>query len=50
VILRDARTAETISFARGGRVTVPIPRGDVQAIASDGARSTLFQSGARPIR
>jgi hypothetical protein len=37
VMVRDARSGEVVSFARGGRATVPIT--GVELIASDGVRS-----------
>ena len=42
VMVRDARSGEVISFARGGRATVPLT-GEVELVASDGVRS-------RPVR
>jgi len=41
-MVRDARSGEVISFARGGRATVPLT-GEVELVASDGVRS-------RPVR
>jgi hypothetical protein len=38
VMVRDARSGEVLSFARGGRTTVT-PTGDVELVASDGVRS-----------
>jgi hypothetical protein len=38
VMVRDARSGEVLSFARGGRATVPVG-GEVELTASDGVRS-----------
>jgi hypothetical protein len=43
VMVRDARSGEVISFARGGRATVPLT-GDVELVASDGVRSRLVKA------
>jgi hypothetical protein len=39
VMVRDARSGEVLSFARGGSVTVPATGGDLELVASDGVRS-----------
>jgi hypothetical protein len=40
VMVRNARTGEVLSFARGGSVTVPADGGEVELVMSDGVRST----------
>jgi hypothetical protein len=50
VMLRDARTGDIVSFARGGRSTVPVPAAALQAVASDGVRSTVFGATTLPER
>jgi hypothetical protein len=39
VMVRDARSGEVLSFARGGSVTVPGTGADLELVASDGVRS-----------
>jgi hypothetical protein len=39
VMVRDARSGEVLSFARGGSVTVPVTGADLELVASDGVRS-----------
>lgn len=39
VMVRDARTGEILSFARGGSVTVPTAAAGLELIASDGVQS-----------
>ncbi|HEY7613768.1 MAG TPA: hypothetical protein VH764_12285 [Gemmatimonadales bacterium] len=41
VMVRDARSGEVLSFARGGSVTVPAT-GDLELVASDGVRSRIL--------
>jgi hypothetical protein len=41
VMVRDARSGEVLSLARGGSVTVPA-MGDVELVASDGVRSRVL--------
>jgi hypothetical protein len=41
VMVRDARSGEVLSFARGGSVTVPAT-GDLELEASDGVRSRIL--------
>lgn len=39
VMVRDARSGQVLSFARGGSVTVPATGADLELVASDGVRS-----------
>ena len=39
IMVRDARTGEVLSFARGGNVVVPADGGEVELVMSDGVRS-----------
>jgi hypothetical protein len=41
VMVRDPRSGEVLSFARGGSVTVPAT-GDLELVASDGVRSRIL--------
>jgi hypothetical protein len=41
VMVRDARTGEVLSFARGGSVTLPAT-GDLELVASDGVGSRVL--------
>jgi hypothetical protein len=50
VMLRDGRTGEVVSFARGGRAMVPVPAANLQAVASDGVRSATFGPARLPER
>jgi hypothetical protein len=50
VMLRDVTTGDIVSFARGGRTTVPVPAAALQAVASDGVRSTVFGAATLPER
>jgi hypothetical protein len=45
VMVRDARTREVLSFARGGNATVAGSGADVELIGSDGVRSRPVQVG-----
>jgi hypothetical protein len=42
VMVRDARSGEVLSFARGGSVTVPATGADLELVASDGVRSRVL--------
>jgi len=39
IMVRDGRTGEVLSFARGGNVIVPADGGEVELVLSDGVRS-----------
>ena len=39
VMVRDARSGEVLSFARGGSVTLPVTGAGLELVASDGVRS-----------
>jgi hypothetical protein len=39
IMVRDVRTGEVLSFARGGNVVVPADGGEVELVMSDGVRS-----------
>jgi hypothetical protein len=39
IMVRDVRTGEVLSFARGGRVVVPADESEVELVMSDGVRS-----------
>jgi hypothetical protein len=39
VMVRDVRTGEVLSFARGGDVVVPADGSEVELVMSDGVRS-----------
>lgn len=43
VMVRDARTGEVLSFARGGNVLLPASGNDVELVMSDGVRSRSVQ-------
>jgi hypothetical protein len=42
VMVRDARSGQVLSFARGGSVTLPAPGGGLELVASDGVRSRVL--------
>lgn len=44
VMVRDARSGEILSFARGGSITLPGAAADLELIASDGVRSRVLGS------
>jgi hypothetical protein len=39
IMVRDVRTGEVLSFARGGSVVVPADGSEVELVMSDGVRS-----------
>jgi hypothetical protein len=41
-MVRDARSGEVLSFARGGSVTVAATGADLELVASDGVRSRIL--------
>ena len=45
VMVRDARTGEVLSFARGGEVVLPAERSEVDLVLSDGVRSRHVKVG-----
>lgn len=48
VMVRDARTGQVLSFARGGRVEVPAGTGEVDLLFSDGVRTTARRATLPP--
>jgi hypothetical protein len=48
VLVRDARTGQVLSFARGGRVEVPAGTGEVELLFSDGVRTTARRATLPP--
>ena len=44
VVVRDAKTGEILSFARGGSATVETAASDLELTLSDGVASTVLQS------
>ena len=44
VVVRDAKTGEVLSFARGGSATVETTASDLELTLSDGVASTVLQS------
>jgi hypothetical protein len=39
IMVRDVRTGEVLSFARGGNVVVPADGSEIELLMSDGVRS-----------
>jgi hypothetical protein len=48
VVVRDVRTGEILSFARGGATMVETAATDLELTLSDGVRSTVLQSHVGP--
>ncbi|HSU92899.1 MAG TPA: M66 family metalloprotease [Gemmatimonadaceae bacterium] len=47
-VVRDAKTGEILSLARGGAANVETPASDLELTLSDGVRSTVMQSHLAP--
>jgi hypothetical protein len=48
VVVRDAKTGEVLSLARGGATTVETAATDFELTLSDGVRSTVLRSHVGP--
>ena len=47
-VVRDAKTGEILSFARGGAAMVETSASDLELTLSDGVQSTVMQSHVAP--
>ena len=47
-VVRDAKTGEILSLARGGAANVETPASDLELTLSDGVQSTVVQSHLAP--